>query len=117
MRRVLFPASLILILGCKGPDLATANFGPQPTPEECATVAKGWCNANLKDPWSAVIQNARVVGKNSVYNGLVNGGGYTYGWEIRFEVNAKNSYGGYTGFKVMTLLITADKKLYALGSV
>jgi hypothetical protein len=42
----------------------------------------------LKDPDSAEFRNLRVVDKPSVQEGVVCG-----------EVNAKNSYGGYNGFK------------------
>ena len=52
-----------------------------------------------KDPASVQVRNVRLQGCGSHWRGLINGGGYLVGREIDFEVNAKNSYGGYTGFE------------------
>lgn len=54
------------------------------------------------------VQNIRMLECRSIFNGLLNGGGHTVGWEIDFDVNAKNSYGGYTGFQVKSVVRTAD---------
>jgi hypothetical protein len=60
--------------------------------------------AGFKDPESAQIRDVRIMRRAKWYNGLVNGGGYTYGWEVDFQVNAKNGFGAYVGFEEREVL-------------
>ncbi len=75
------------------------DAGPRPNPN---AVIAAYLNEVLKDPESARISN--ILGPtfiNVPSEMLVQG---TYGWGICFAVNAKNSYGGYTGSSVFTLI-------------
>lgn len=59
-----------------------AQYGEEKTVEEAKKAVKG----SLKDPESARFQSVRIAS-------------YLSGSVVCGEVNAKNSYGGYTGFK------------------
>jgi len=105
-RLLIIPA--VLFLGCapayyipKGVDC-----GPQPTQAQVDQAVRYWVDhVGLKDPMSAQTKDARVVHQAGWDRGLINGGGRDYGWEIAFQCNAKNAYGGYTGFNGQALLI------------
>jgi hypothetical protein len=86
-----------------------SRCGQQPTEAEIADSVQVYIkNIGWKDPDSVHVQNIRMKGCSSSWNGLINGGGHTIGWEIDFEVNAKNSYGGYTGFEPKSIMRTSD---------
>jgi hypothetical protein len=101
-------AAVIFQVGCNlTPTVIPAGVdcGPEPTPDQVQDAINIWVrNAGLKDPSSAQIQNVRVIGRSGMYKGLVNGGGHEYGWMIEFQVNAKNSFGGYVGFRTRHVL-------------
>ena len=71
-----------------------------------------YCREGLNDPGAALFRNVTVSGPTRSYKGLVNGGGYIYGWRVIFEVNGKNSYGGYTGWQAHSLMATPDGKIH-----
>lgn len=86
-----------------------ARCGPMPTFTEAQNSVQTYVDGvGLKDPSSAQVRNIRVVGPTSWYNGLINGGGYSYGWRIVFDLNAKNSFGAYVGFKTREILRLPD---------
>lgn len=62
----------------------------------------------LKDPDSAKVRNVSNPIPNVVkyVPGITTGG---VGWSICGEVNAKNSYGGYTGYKWWWILVNQDR--------
>lgn len=78
-----------------GRKLTVEDAGP--APESVDKVIADAIRYRLKDPDSAKYQ---VIGKpwRQVTNKtMISNGGA--GWAICFEVNAKNSYGAYTGYK------------------
>jgi hypothetical protein len=86
-----------------------ARCGPRPTQDEIASSVQAYIShVNWKDPDSVHVQNVRMHECRFMWNGLINGGGHTVGWEIDFDLNAKNSYGGYTGFQLKSIIRTAD---------
>lgn len=94
----LFAAASVLS-GCAGfaklpPE---SDFGSRPVNTEASV--RSHFEEQLKDSESA---RYRFGGFRRAYanNGLVHGGGIAwYGYVQEVEVNAKNSYGGYVGFK------------------
>ncbi len=90
----------VLLGGCvTGPSaeqLANADYGEPISEQEARAKAERWVRSILKDPESARFQWDRF-GQGWVSNGLLNGGGYTYGYLLLGRVNARNSFGGYTG--------------------
>jgi len=110
----LLPFALALLVGCAS--------GPPPTPESCgpdltqvdiqASVQTYIANINWKDPSSVQVRNVRVQPCSSHWKGLIAGGGHMIGREIDFEVNAKNSYGGYTGYQLKSIIRTPDGQIH-----
>lgn len=69
----------------------------------------------LKDPDSAHYRYAPPA-RAYVNNGLIHGGGYGWiGYAIPVLVNAKNSYGGYTGFREYIVLFRGDNPFMETG--
>lgn len=86
----------------KGPDLSH-EYGPQPTWQEFQAIAEKAIAARLKDP-----DSARFRWRYDMHKGAVGifMGGTRYGYLTCGFVNAKNSYGGYTG--ETTILVVID---------
>lgn len=86
-----------------------AQCGPRPTDAQASAAVQVFVDrGGLKDPSSAQVRDIRIESRMSWFNGLVNGGGYTYGWQVAFELNAKNSFGAYVGFKTRHVLVVMD---------
>jgi hypothetical protein len=73
--------------------VAAATFTP--TPADIEARIKAQYQVILKDPYSAVYQFEAP--KKAYFRGP---SGMVYGYIIPVHVNAKNSYGGYTGGEV-----------------
>lgn len=85
------------------------DFGPPPTNFE--EKVKNELKYILKDPSSAVydFRNSKPV-KAYTNSGLVAGGEINWaGWVVFYRVNAKNSYGGYTGFETRKAFFTNNE--------
>lgn len=77
--------------------IAQGDYGPAPT--EHQTYLKSYFATILKDPYSAVYQIGTPY-KGYMTKAPIAGGGIDkFGWFVKVGVNAKNSYGGYTGVK------------------
>lgn len=107
MRNLLLTAMLVALVGCghapmngAGKPATLADVGPAPV--DPMLIVTSELKMRLKDPETARIELARppraVVMANSA---LVPGGA---GWEICASVNAKNAFGGYTGYKSIFFL-------------
>jgi hypothetical protein len=93
---------LLLLSACaSGPptreELLSADYGSPIAQQDAEARAKEFLKEYLKDPASAIYE------WNPVYNGWVreaplSGGGLKFGYLLDGNINAKNSYGGYTGF-------------------
>lgn len=104
----IFALIFVLFAGCTTtPALdKTADYGPTPT--NAQAVIQSYFAQILKDP-----ESVRYTGWTEPTKGYVRGPMYkgyplTYGWLVGVNVNAKNSYGGYTGFKKYTFLMRGD---------
>jgi hypothetical protein len=90
---------LTLVSGCASSipspeEIANGDYGAQPSQEECETIAERKIRSVLKDPNSAMFNHAicyRGYGPNAIILPL------QFGYWQEGTVNAKNSYGGYTG--------------------
>lgn len=86
--------ALILLVGCVSSpsknELSNANYGE--LPNDYQNSIKSSVGSRLKDPYSAIYEFG------TPYKGWCQSGFTTlFGWIVPFSLNAKNSYGGYTG--------------------
>jgi hypothetical protein len=110
MRIILFASVLLFLVACVSPQnspsaeapsktagKAPPDFGRAPTENAESDIERAM-ETMLKDPESAKYRFGMLY-KAKSFKGLIRGGGYNYGWGMDFMVNAKNSFGGYTGFE------------------
>lgn len=85
-----------------GTALQESDFGPLPA--DHGAVFAGYLAGHLKDPYSAQVTHyagpAKFVGSTG-FSFNVKG----YGWASCYAVNAKNSFGGYTGARAYLAVI------------
>ena len=105
-------ALLPLIAACaSGPtpeQLATADYGSEMLPAECTAVAEKVVSDSLKDPSSAQFRSSPCF-KGYWRSIPVLGMDIAYGWIQQGEINGKNAYGGYVGFRPYKALIKNGK--------
>ncbi len=103
----------VFLLGCAG----GAMFEPLPPNTDFGTlqsnyeqVVKTQMEASLKDPESARYRFGTPRKAHANW-GLIDGGKVRWvGYLVPFEVNARNSYGGYVGFKPQMALFWGDSR-------
>lgn len=77
--------------------IAQGDYGTPPPDHK--TYLKSYFESVLKDPYSAVYQFGEPY-KGYLTKAPIAGGGIEqFGWLVEVSVNAKNSFGGYTGMK------------------
>ena len=107
---------MLLLASCATPpsaeELANADYGSYPN--DYKKIVKSYMQGILKDPGSAqyrLLKSPRQVWAS--YFGPVQ-----YGYATCYAINAKNSFGGYTGEKTHYILIKNDvviKHVYGKG--
>lgn len=89
-----------VLVGCAaGPtpqQIASADYGSPISQEQAEDRIKQYFNGTLKDPYSAHYQFSKVE-KGYIIGSAFEGKPLYAGYIISVNVNAKNSYGGYTG--------------------
>lgn len=106
-------AVAMLLAGCatqqQEQEARTLDIGPPPAVEVWQASVRAAFLENLKDPESGRFRMGCLV-RGYMKNALLAGrSGMEYqGWMARVEVNAKNSFGGYTGFKPYIVFVRAD---------
>lgn len=98
--RLLLALAAASVLGCASQPGGDADYGPKPS--DPARIMQDYLRVSLKDPYSAQVQ-MRAVGRITGTRAslLVPA---PYGWGICADVNAKNAFGGYTGFKPVLVI-------------
>lgn len=89
-----------------------ASIGEEPTQEMVQERVKRWGEDTLKDFESARWRFNGKPFKFQISKGWAQSGqgAMGVGWASEFEVNAKNSYGGYTGYKCYVILFVSNGK-------
>lgn len=89
--------------------LKDRDFGPEPVATAWQPRLRARIEDTLRDPESARFKVGCPV-RGYVKNALLSGGmGFQFvGYLVRFEVNAKNGFGGYTGFKPQIAALSRD---------
>lgn len=103
-------AALSTIVGCapKPPSavaISSANYGTLPI--DYKEQIKNYFNKVLKDPYSAQF-TFEAPYKGLSQDGALSStnGGVLYGHVVPVQVNAKNSYGGYTGNQLYVFIFS-----------
>lgn len=108
MRKLIGVVGIVGLAGCaSGPtqeQVNSANYGREIAAQECISLGERVIAGSLKDPAAAQFRNS---GCSKGYWGSVPimGLGVEFGWLQTGEVNGKNSYGGYVGFRPYQVLI------------
>jgi hypothetical protein len=106
-----------LLAGCatsfETPHLTPADWGPVPAATVYEAAVKEHFHGVLKDPDSALYRFGQPLRAYQQYGPLSSQAGQLkwVGYLVQVEVNAKNSFGGYVGYKMY------DVKLNNTGSV
>ena len=87
------------VAGSAGVNWSEMNPGTPPDYELAKAEAKEAIQRMLKDPESAQYRDTTPLFKTLYNFGLASSGNQQPLWAMCIEVNAKNSYGGYTGFE------------------
>lgn len=94
--------SIILAACASGPptkeELASADYGSVISQSDAQQKAQSFLSNRLKDPYSAQYQWGNVY-QGWIRHAPIHGGGLVFGYILDVNVNAKNSFGGYVGFK------------------
>jgi hypothetical protein len=85
-------------------EIQFANYGSPIAQADAEHIAKGFINDMLKDPESAR-WDCDSIYKGWLQDGLVGHGAVHYGYRLDCNVNAKNSFGGYTGKRAYQFII------------
>lgn len=89
-------------------------WGEPPAKAARLLVEEQWLAARLKDPYSAKLGFSEIVERGTVSKTMLDPTVVPI-WYSYVTVNAKNSYGGYTGAKTYTFMYQG-KRLYAVDS-
>jgi len=88
-------------------DIDNADYGNSVATSECIMLAKSFISNRLKDPSSAQFNNVRCyIGWEG--NAPIVGVKTTFGYRFVGNVNAKNSFGGYTGYSSFSGIVRDD---------
>ena len=98
----------ILVTSCVSPpseqEVASAYYGPEPIAGE--QVIKEWFELRLKDSDSAKYL-IEPIGKGWYQRSRFTES--VFGWRYDAQVNAKNSFGAYTGYNRYLMFLHGDK--------
>jgi hypothetical protein len=120
MRLVLTLVSVLLILsGCAAP---TGPSGKEPSisdagpyPSDSRQIMLQFLRTKLKDPSSAQVDMVGNTKFMTVKHSMLGPGGY--GWGICADVNAKNSFGAFTGFRKWFVLWREGRIVLSYGDL
>lgn len=100
------PALAAVLVGCATVtgDWSNVDPGPKPDQTEAQQLAEAAIRSTLKDPDSGQFKNWSSLYKS--YGGVLQNEPV---WAICVDVNGKNSYGGYNGFKPWSVAFRGGK--------
>lgn len=92
----------------------TADYGMPPPADVWHRNVKAWFDNTLKDPESAQYKMGCPV-KGYMQRAVFDGPGMEFvGYMALVEVNAKNSYGGYTGYESYFAFLQQDGRIFSI---
>lgn len=100
LHRIVLAMAVVAIAGCASPptaqQIASADYGSPIAQDQAEARVKEYFEGILKDPESAKYKFAPVE-KSHIVSSAWEGRQLYAGYVMTVKVNAKNSYGGYTG--------------------
>jgi len=109
---VMVVLSALLVTGCaSGPtpqEIESADYGASVYQADAERAVKAFFTNRLKDPESARYSFGSVS-RGYMVGSRVQGRKFEAGYLLDVSVNAKNSYGGYTGAKPYKILLNNDR--------
>jgi hypothetical protein len=111
---------LPLLAACaSGPtqeQIDSADYGKEMAPAECVAIAERLIADKLKDPSSAQFRSSSSCFKGHWGAAPIFGMKAEFGWVQTGEVNGKNAYGGYVGFRPYRVLMKNGRAIrYCTG--
>jgi hypothetical protein len=105
----------LVVAGCVTAPIAptaaqyqTADFGACPVAYQDAIHR--YFDDTLKDPNSVQYREVTAPETGSMQSrSLAAGNKITYGWLVKATINAKNTYGGYVGFRTYSFLFRGEQ--------
>jgi hypothetical protein len=103
---------IVVLIGCASAPMnaqeATRATFPA-LPQNWQTMVRGYYSmpGQLKDPYSAMYRFEKPR-KGFGQDGMLLGGKRHYGWVMSVWINAKNSFGGYTGYELHVALFSNE---------
>lgn len=78
--------------------LESADYGSPISQQAARRLATEFFQSHLRDPGSAQYRWGRIE-RGWIRQAPIHGGRVVYGYALNVDVNAKNAYGGYVGFR------------------
>ncbi len=88
-------------------EIKEADYGIAISQDQAQRIAQTYLNRHLKDPRSAQYDWGTLQ-KSWAQRGIYGRGERIFGYKLDVDINAKNSYGGYTGFKKYRFMFYND---------
>lgn len=108
----------VAIGGCAGApsdaDLRKADYGSPISQDAAERQAVAYLETKLKDPGSAEYKWSPVE-RGWARDPVITGGAVYYGYLLVGQVNARNSYGGYVGYRKYQFMFQNGKLRQAWG--
>lgn len=99
----------IALTGCASApsqqEMGSADYGSEMSAAECKTLAQQTISNKLKDPSSAQFRNEQPCFKGWMSSVPIMGLKAAFGYLQKGEVNGKNAFGGYVGFRPYMVLM------------
>lgn len=115
MRQLAISMVVLMSLGCAtGPtsqEIASAEYGAPPV--DYKSQIKKYFNQRLKEPES--VRYGQFTEPTKGYSLDADSGEWVFGYHVLVFVNAKNSYGGYTGEQGYSFLFRDGKMVEVIG--
>ncbi len=107
------------LAGCAGgpptaEQIAAADYGSPISQADAQAKATSYLKTTLKDPSSAQIDWDKVD-KGWMRDAAIQGGQLYYGYKLDANVNAKNSFGGYVGYRKYMFLFQNGNLAHVYG--
>ena len=95
-------------------EIATVGGYGAPLTIDWQAAVKTWFFNNLKDPLSAQCVFSKPF-PGYVHTAPIEGAKLLLGYKVVVKVNAKNSFGGYIGFRPYLFLFRDNQIIFAVG--